>query len=81
MLLECVAVECPTNIFGRKGYFYILSDNQTNANNAQTICMNAGGRLADVRDGTIQEDFMEYAIRRLIDSIIGITSTLLKIIE
>ena len=44
-----ISVECPTNIFGRDNYFYVLSDNQANANEAQQICIRSGGTLAETQ--------------------------------
>jgi len=61
-------IDCPTNIFGRNNYFYILSDDQTNANTAQETCMNSSGILAETLDNTIKYDVIEYSVLRHIPS-------------
>ena len=59
---------CPTNIFGRENYFYVLSDNQTSANDARQICISSGGTLAETQNRSKQSDFIEYAVQRHIPS-------------
>ena len=59
---------CPTNIFGRDNYFYVLSDNQTNANDAQQICISSGGTLAETQNRSMQSNFIKYAVQRHIPS-------------
>ena len=63
-----ILADCPTNIFGLDNYFYILSDNQTNANDAQQICISSGGTLAETQNYSMQSDFIGYAVRRHIPS-------------
>ena len=63
-----ILADCPTNIFGRGNYFYVLSDNQTNANDAQQICISSGGTLAETLNRSMQSDFIGYAVRRHIPS-------------
>jgi len=40
----------------------MLSDFQTNASNARSICMNAGGRLAEISNRETQWDIIQYAV-------------------
>ena len=71
---------CPRNVFGRNNYFYILSDNQTSANNAQSICISSNGTLAEIRNNDIQRDFIGYAVGRHIrSSLLQAFLSLLKI--
>ena len=63
-----ILADCPTNIFGRDNYFYVLSDNQANANNAQQICISSGGTLAETQNRSMQSSFIVYAVRRHIPS-------------
>ena len=62
--LICCFADCPQNIFGRDNYFYILSDNQTNANNAQSICMKSAAHLAEISSNTTRSDIRLYAVQR-----------------
>ena len=57
---------CPTSVFGRENCFYVLSDNQTTADVAQSICMNAGGRLTSTNNKMLQDNLMEYSMKKLI---------------
>ena len=59
--------DCPTNIFGRQSYFYILSDERATADRAQSLCMNANGKLAEINDTTFQNESIQYAIARHIN--------------
>ena len=61
--MTSVSDECLANIFARGDYLYLLSDNQTNANDAQSICEESGGTLAEIQDCATQSDFIEYAAR------------------
>ena len=60
--------DCPINIFGRGNKFYVLSDDQTNATNAWSVCRNSGGILAEIDDITIQSDFIRYSVLKHIPS-------------
>ena len=59
---------CPSNIFGRDNHFYFLSDNQTDADNAQSICKSSGGSLAEISDNTFRENLTTYFVKRHINS-------------
>ena len=60
--------DCHSNIFGRENLFYFLSDNQTDADNAQSICKSSGGSLAEIRDNTFRKNLTSYFIKRHINS-------------
>ena len=62
------SANCPANIYVQNNYFYILSDNQTDANNAQSTCSSAGGTLAEIRNNATRSDFIGYAVRKHISS-------------
>ena len=50
------------------GYFYLLSNFQTNANNAQSVCARSGGTLAEVSNNATKTEFIQFATEKLIPS-------------
>ena len=56
--------ECPTTIFGISNYFYILSDNQTNANNAKHICRKLNGTLAEILSSKTRGTLVQSSVRK-----------------
>ena len=67
--------DCSANIFGRNNYFYILSQNVAKSDDAQNNCTNAGGTLAELIDGTVQKELIDYAVEEHIP-----TGLLMKLI-
>ena len=52
------------DIFGRNNYFYILSKDVANSVDAQNSCTSAGGKLAELDDGTVQKELIDYAVEK-----------------
>ena len=50
-------------MYGNGNYFYILSDQQTDADTAQNICLNSKGILAEINDEERQNDLIEFSIQ------------------
>ena len=57
-----------SSIYFNQNKFFVVSDQQTNADSAIQICSASGGALADVSNSTLKQKLIKFLVEKLVSS-------------